>query len=444
MPRKMGTPLSISHPELAKEALGWDPSLFSAGSHAMLLWRCSSGHEWEARLSSRAGKDANGCGFCSGKRLLVGVNDLQTTNPEVAKDAYGWDPKTITGRNAKKLKWKCNLDHVWEASVANRTGVNQTGCPVCSNNQINPGDNDFATTHPELLAEVDGWDPTAVFAGSGKVMNWKCKVGHTYSQSLDQRTGAKKYGCPICSGQKLVTGINDLLSTHPEIARQAVGWDPTEFHAGSSKKKTWLCDKGHEWEGLISNRTRTGSGCHYCSNLRVLEGFNDLASTHPEIAKEANGWDPKSKIAGSHEKLSWLCSQGHSWAVSPGSRTSKSETGCPTCSTSGFDPNSESWLYLLKHEEWLMLQIGITNTPKVRMAKHSRLGWEPLEIRGPLDGFVARQWEQDILAMLRTKGVVLGSKKGVGKFDGYTEAWDAGALSVASLKELMKLVEDNE
>jgi hypothetical protein len=42
------------------------------------------------------------------------------------------------------------------------------------------------------------------------------------------------------------------------------------------------------------------------------------------------------------------------------------------------------------------------------------------------------------------KGVVLGSKNGVGKFDGYTEAWDAGAFSVGSLKELMKLVEDNE
>jgi hypothetical protein len=91
-----------------------------------------------------------------------------------------------------------------------------------------------------------------------------------------------------------------------------------------------------------------------------------------------------------------------------------------------------------------MYQVGITNVPEDRVGRHKKLGWEPLEIRGPLDGFVARQWEQDILAMLRTKGVVLGSKKGVGKFDGYTEAWDAGAFSVASLKELMNLVQDSE
>ena len=444
MPRKMGTPLTVSHPELAREAKGWDPNLFSAGSHAMVEWRCSNGHEWEARLSSRAGKDANGCGFCSGKKLLVGVNDLQTTNPEVAREAFGWDPSAITGKNAKKVKWKCQSDHVWDASIANRTGVNKTGCPVCSNTRLEIGINDFATTHPHLISEVDGWDPKTVFAGSGKKMKWICSSGHSFSQTLDQRTGPKKSGCPICSGQKLVKGINDLATTHPEIAGQALNWNPSDFHGGSSKKKTWLCDKGHEWEGLISNRTRTGSGCHYCSNLRVLKGFNDLATTHSEIAKEADGWDPTKKIAGSHVKVSWKCSEGHKWRVSPGSRTDRTQTGCPTCANSGYDPNSEAWLYLLKNNDWQMFQIGITNFPKQRMSKHGRSGWEAIEIRGPLDGYLARQWEQDILAMLRTKGIVLGSKKGVGKFDGYTEAWNVDTFRVASLKELMKLVEDNE
>ena len=187
----MGTPLTVSHPELAREAKGWDPNLFSAGSHAMVEWRCSNGHEWEARLSSRAGKDANGCGFCSGKKLLVGVNDLQTTNPEVAREAFGWDPSAITGKNAKKVKWKCQSDHVWDASIANRTGVNKTGCPVCSNTRLEIGINDFATTHPHLISEVDGWDPKTVFAGSGKKMKWICSSGHSFSQTLDQRTGPK-------------------------------------------------------------------------------------------------------------------------------------------------------------------------------------------------------------------------------------------------------------
>jgi hypothetical protein len=30
-----------------------------------------------------------------------------------------------------------------------------------------------------------------------------------------------------------------------------------------------------------------------------MVGFNDIASTHPEIAKQAYGWNPKKVIAGS-------------------------------------------------------------------------------------------------------------------------------------------------
>jgi hypothetical protein len=88
-----------------------------------------------------------------------------------------------------------------------------------------------------------------------------------------------------------------------------------------------------------------------------------------------------------------------------------------------------------------MYQIGITNVPDHSLGRHQYLGWEVLEVRGPIDGFQTRKWEQDILAMIRRKGIELGSKKGVGKFDGYTEAWDANAFSVASLKDLMNLIE---
>tara|TARA_Y100001968_G_C18737284_1_gene427251 strand:+ start:153 stop:272 length:120 start_codon:yes stop_codon:yes gene_type:complete len=37
-------------------------------------------------------------------KLVVGINDLATLHPEVAAEADGWDPKTITpGINKKCL-----------------------------------------------------------------------------------------------------------------------------------------------------------------------------------------------------------------------------------------------------------------------------------------------------------------------------------------------------
>ena len=91
-----------------------------------------------------------------------------------------------------------------------------------------------------------------------------------------------------------------------------------------------------------------------------------------------------------------------------------------------------------------MLQIGITNVPDDRLSTHKRLGWEIVELRGPMEGDLARQWETDILRMLRKKNAVVGSTDIAGKFTGYTESWIKDSYPINSLKELMNLVEDNE
>ena len=92
-----------------------------------------------------------------------------------------------------------------------------------------------------------------------------------------------------------------------------------------------------------------------------------------------------------------------------------------------------------------MLQVGITNVPDNRLSTHKRLGWEVLEIRGPMNGDLARQWETDILRMLRKKNAIVGSTEIAGRFTGYTESWIKSSFPASSLKELMekvRLVED--
>ena len=90
---------------------------------------------------------------------------------------------------------------------------------------------------------------------------------------------------------KLIKGVNDFASLYPEIAKQ---WHPTkngditpgQVAAHSNKPFFWLCEKGHTFEATPDKRTR--EGCPYCSNRRVLKGFNDLLTSYPDIAKE---WD---------------------------------------------------------------------------------------------------------------------------------------------------------
>jgi hypothetical protein len=118
--------------------------------------------------------------------------------------------------------------------------------------------------------------------------------------------------------------------------------------------------------------------------------------------------------------------------------------GCPSCSKTGFDPNKTGWLYLLEHDDWGMLQIGISNVPEMRVKEHSSLGWELLDIRGPMDGLSAQNLETNLLASLFKKEADLSNSKIAGKFDGYSEAWSKSTFPVKSIKELMQLTEEFE
>jgi hypothetical protein len=54
-----------------------------------------------------------------------------------------------------------------------------------------------------------------------------------------------------------------------------------------------------------------------------------LSNTHPNLATEANGWDPKNFTFGSGKAVSWKCSKGHVWYARIYSITNGN--GCPIC-----------------------------------------------------------------------------------------------------------------
>jgi len=430
-------PLSLTHPDLAAQAVGWDPSTVTSGVDKKVQWKCAEGHIWIAAVNKRTA--GQGCPICTGKSVLVGYNDLATFYPELALQADGWDPSTVTAGSGQKKRWKCSLGHIWESPVSRRT--QGTGCPICAGQSLLVGFNDLATTHPDIAAEADGWDPSSMSGGSNKKYKWKCAQGHRWEAKAQSRT-SRNLGCPYCSNNLVLTGFNDLATTHPDIAAEADGWDPSQVILGSNKKYKWRCKDGHTWEASITSRKFAESGCPYCSNNLVLTGFNDLATTHPDIAAEADGWDPSQVSTFSNLKAKWKCAEGHTWTSTIGNRSRG--TDCPSCSLTGYDPNKDGWIYFLEHELWGLLQIGISNVPDERLSTHRASGWVVRELRGPLSGDVAHQWEQDILHALKKREVRLAPKHIAGKFSGYTESWIQEDFPARSLAELMQLVHDDE
>ena len=151
--------------------------------------------------------------------------------------------------------------------------------------------NSLAEVYPELVLEWSEKNlpltPEDITFGSNKKVWWRGACGHEWQTSVKARSNGEK--CPICSGARVIAGINDLATLEPLLVKQ---WSkknkikPTEVSIGSHKKVIWRCEKGHEWEAAVKSRTINRTGCPYCSHNKVLGGFNDLATLLPDIAAE--------------------------------------------------------------------------------------------------------------------------------------------------------------
>lgn len=151
-------------------------------------------------------------------------------------------------------------------------------------------------------------------------------------------------------------GIDDLETTYPELAKE---WHPTlnesllpsEVLPGSGQRVYWKCRKcNYIWDSKISNRAILGRGCPCCANKVVVKGINDLATTHPEIAREwyqpLNGdVTPYDITHGRGKKYSWICPRGHVYSATVLHRTNGAGTNCPVCNSGRQTSFAEQALY---------------------------------------------------------------------------------------------------
>lgn len=143
LPCKGENDLATLYPKVAAQ---WHPEKNGSvrpedvmpGTDKAYWWRCGLGHEWKANVENRTLK-GNGCPYCAGKKAWPGYNDLATEFPQLMKE-WCWeyntetDPFKIRSHSGKRVFWKCQEGHVWDAYVFNRTSKKGSGCPVCAGN----------------------------------------------------------------------------------------------------------------------------------------------------------------------------------------------------------------------------------------------------------------------------------------------------------------------
>lgn len=133
--------LRTVNPHLAEE---WDmerngqlfPDTVFGVSKKKVWWKCKNGHEWRAAICDRA--RGTGCPFCSGKKVFKGFNDLESNNPDLAKEWHPYKnnslfPSMVTSNSGKKVWWLGKCGHEWQATVYSRNSG--SGCPLCARNR---------------------------------------------------------------------------------------------------------------------------------------------------------------------------------------------------------------------------------------------------------------------------------------------------------------------
>ena len=283
------------------------------------------------------------------------ANSLAEKYPSIAKEWHptkngNLNPDMFNWGSSDKVWWRCNIcGNEWEATIASRTS-NNAGCPICAKKRtkqgqlkhhLKNGKNTLIAKYPEIAKEWNytrntNLDISQITPNSNEKMWWICNKGHEWKTTVNSRTRGTK--CPYCSGKKVLTGVNDLVTKNPTLAQlwnqQKNNIFPNEIMEKSNKKVWWICDKGHEWEATVASMTRTGK-CPYCSGHKVLSGFNDLKTLRPDLMEE---WDykenesikPNEITVHSGKKAWWICKKcGNKWYAVIDSR-SKGH-GCPFC-----------------------------------------------------------------------------------------------------------------
>lgn len=319
-----------------------------------MWWRGECGHSWQLSVRTRAFNDA-GCPHCGRRLALEGFNSAECPDAGILHlwhPAKNGDlkPSQVFDRTAKRIWLQCSTCGCELHENLRGTRKESRKCPSCHGERgryLAKGSNDLGSKRPDVARQLDpelngGLRAEGLHAHAGVMVWWRGSCGHVWREKVSMRSMRIDDSCPYCKNRKLLRGFNDLATTHPELAAE---WDferngdlgPDGVRFNATKQVWWRGSCGHEWQMSPRQRAAADPGCPYCSGHRVLAGFNDLATTHPDIAAM---WHPRMNkrlkptgVQAISRKLAWwrgAC--GHVYRMAVRDRVRAKPGYCPYCS----------------------------------------------------------------------------------------------------------------
>lgn len=157
-----------------------------------------------------------------------------------------------------KLKWECNLGHIWEAEPNEiKKG---TWCPYCNH----PIDINYLYNRIyNIIKEREG-KCLSKYINSKTKVECECSNGHKFN--IIPNHLLRGIWCPYCSGNNK----KDILDMQ-KLANLKNGKCLSIIYKNNHTKIEWQCTKSHKWFATPTNINQ-GHWCPYC-NQSIMEKF---------------------------------------------------------------------------------------------------------------------------------------------------------------------------
>ena len=338
---EQGMSLQDVNPQLAGE---WHPSrngMLKAkdvlpGSGEKVWWQCRKGHEWQAVISSRSA--GVGCPICGSEK--------HTSFPEQAILFYFSQFFEVENR----YKFKGREIDIFIPSK--NIGIEYDGrffhgtekARIKDEKKMQYLESQGVSLYRIKEGTQNSVEGRIVFFRYDSLYSELPWAIHTVAQFVDNSIqfdiNLKRDRYSIYEQYIHLEKKNSIVLKYPKVADEwnydRNGKTPPEAISYSSNKSFWWkCKQGHEWQAVVSSRTKGGTSCPYCSGRLAIKGVSDLATTNPVVAQE---WlyakneplKPTQVSEWSNKVVWWKCSVcGYEWRASIGHRSRG--RGCPIC-----------------------------------------------------------------------------------------------------------------
>jgi hypothetical protein len=302
----------------------FDINKLTLGSHRIVWWRCEKNHEWKSTIKNR--HYGSNCPFCN--------SGNQTSFPE--QTVYYYIKKIFkNAQNRLKIFGKEIDIFIPERNI----GIEYNGYYFHQNVQKDLNKKAFfmkknikmfyiieSNTLNEESAQNFYIKKAPTYKDLDYLINKLIDVINKETKIKDKIViDSKKDELSILKNYKKELNRNSFGFLKPELIKdwnfqKNLNLNPFMFNVKSKQKVWWKCENEHEWKTTVQIRAN-GSMCPYCSNKKVMPGYNDLESSLPEILKfwdfEKNPEHPNFYSKNSNKIIFLKCVNNHSFKSNP-------------------------------------------------------------------------------------------------------------------------------